>query len=59
MSFDSVPSRSKVMGWNARSLADYMKRLRLSSCDQVVMKTSMNGARFLKMKDGDLQKFPT
>ncbi|XP_020326741.1 lymphocyte cytosolic protein 2 isoform X2 [Oncorhynchus kisutch] len=59
MSFDSVPSRSEVMGWNARSLADYMKRLRLSSCDKVVMKTSMNGARFLKMKDGDLQKFPT
>ncbi|KAM9414096.1 lymphocyte cytosolic protein 2 isoform 2-T2 [Salvelinus alpinus] len=59
MSFESVPSRSEVMGWNARSLADYMKRLRLSSCDKVVMKTSMNGARFLKMKDGDLQKFPT
>ncbi|XP_041700261.1 lymphocyte cytosolic protein 2 [Coregonus clupeaformis] len=59
MSFDSVPAKSEVMGWNARSLADYMKRLRLSSCDKVVMKTSMNGARFLKMKDGDLQKFPT
>ncbi|CAB1325022.1 unnamed protein product [Coregonus sp. 'balchen'] len=38
MSFDSVPAKSEVMGWNARSLADYMKR---------------------KMKDGDLQKFPT
>ncbi|XP_070300782.1 lymphocyte cytosolic protein 2 isoform X2 [Salvelinus sp. IW2-2015] len=58
MSFESVPSRSEVMGWNARSLADYMKRLRLSSCDKVVMKTSMNGARFLIEKDGDLQKFP-
>ncbi|XP_029917454.1 lymphocyte cytosolic protein 2 [Myripristis murdjan] len=52
MSFDSVPPKVEVMGWNARSLADYMKRLKLSGCDKVVIKRSITGAQFMD-KEGD------
>ncbi|KAL0973844.1 hypothetical protein UPYG_G00211960 [Umbra pygmaea] len=59
MSSDSVPTKSVVMGWNSRSLADYLKRLKLSGCDKVIMKSSMNGSHFLNMTENDLQKFPS
>ncbi|KAI1898407.1 hypothetical protein AGOR_G00072020 [Albula goreensis] len=58
MSFDSVPSKSEVLSWNANRLADYLRRLELAGCDKVVLKCSMTGSRFLNMSDNDLQKFP-
>uniref|UniRef100_A0AAY5KSM4 SH2 domain-containing protein n=1 Tax=Esox lucius TaxID=8010 RepID=A0AAY5KSM4_ESOLU len=45
MSFESVPQKSEVMGWNTHSLSNYMKRL--SGCDNVVKRSNMNGERFL------------
>ncbi|KAJ8014906.1 hypothetical protein DPEC_G00020640 [Dallia pectoralis] len=59
MSFDSIPSKSEVLRWNHCNLSDYMKRLKLSGCDKVVMKSSLNGARFLNMTEKELQKFPS
>ncbi|XP_058271542.1 lymphocyte cytosolic protein 2a isoform X2 [Hemibagrus wyckioides] len=58
MSFDSIPSKSEVMGWDPPHLADFLRRRDLSGCDKVVMKCGMNGQRFLNMSDNDLQKFP-
>ncbi|XP_010869499.1 lymphocyte cytosolic protein 2a [Esox lucius] len=58
MSFDRMPSKSEVMGWNPHQLADYLRRLDLSGCDKVIAKCNMNGQRFLNMTDNDLQKFP-
>uniref|UniRef100_UPI003AB03A5C lymphocyte cytosolic protein 2 n=1 Tax=Centroberyx gerrardi TaxID=166262 RepID=UPI003AB03A5C len=59
MSFDVVPPKVEVMGWNARTLADYMKRLKLSGCDKVVMKGSITGVQFMQMTESELQVFPT
>ncbi|XP_056626305.1 lymphocyte cytosolic protein 2 [Triplophysa dalaica] len=59
MSFESLPSRSEVMGWNFAILADYLKKMKLSGCDRVVMKNNMSGAKFLNMSDKDLKRFPT
>ncbi|XP_071373813.1 lymphocyte cytosolic protein 2 isoform X2 [Centroberyx affinis] len=59
MSFDIVPPKVEVMGWNARTLADYMKRLKLSGCDKVVMKGSITGVQFMQMTESELQVFPT
>ncbi|KAK6321956.1 hypothetical protein J4Q44_G00067480 [Coregonus suidteri] len=58
MSFDRVPSKSEVMGWNPHQLSDYMRRLELSGCDKVIMKCKINGQRFLNMSENELQKFP-
>ncbi|KAF7650128.1 hypothetical protein LDENG_00130870 [Lucifuga dentata] len=58
MNFDQIPSKSEVMGWDPHHLADYLKRINLSSCDKVVMKNSMSGSRFVQMSENDLQKFP-
>lgn len=58
MSADRVPSRSEVMGWSPQQLADYLKRMSLSGCDKVVLKSAINGTRFVNMSDNDLQKFP-
>ncbi|XP_030621408.1 lymphocyte cytosolic protein 2 [Chanos chanos] len=58
MSFDNFPSKSEVMGWNPNSLADYLKKMKLSGCDTVVKKCGMNGSWFLNMSENDLHKFP-
>ncbi|KAF7697183.1 lymphocyte cytosolic protein 2a [Silurus meridionalis] len=58
MSFDSIPSKSEVMGWDSTHLADFLRRQNLSGCDKVVLKSGMTGQRFLNMSDNDLQKFP-
>ncbi|XP_016316653.1 lymphocyte cytosolic protein 2-like [Sinocyclocheilus anshuiensis] len=58
MSFESVPSKSEVMGWNSGNLADYLKNMKLLGCDRVVKKNNMSGATFLNMTDKDLKKFP-
>ncbi|KAK3524413.1 hypothetical protein QTP70_027980 [Hemibagrus guttatus] len=58
MSFDSIPSKSEVMGWDPPHLADFLRRRDLTGCDKVVLKCGMNGQRFLNMSDNDLQKFP-
>ncbi|XP_049441629.1 lymphocyte cytosolic protein 2 isoform X2 [Epinephelus fuscoguttatus] len=59
MSLNSVPSKVEVMGWNPQSLADYMRRLKLSGCDRLVIKSSINGAQFVQMTACDLQVFPS
>ncbi|XP_051277130.1 lymphocyte cytosolic protein 2 [Dicentrarchus labrax] len=59
MSSNNVPSKMEVMGWNPRSLADYMRRLKLSGSDRVVMKGSITGAQFMQMTECDLQVFPS
>ncbi|XP_026213290.1 lymphocyte cytosolic protein 2a isoform X2 [Anabas testudineus] len=58
MCADRTPSRSEVMGWSPRELADYLKRMNLSGCDKTVLKNSINGSRFVNLTDNDLQKFP-
>ncbi|XP_069052163.1 lymphocyte cytosolic protein 2a isoform X2 [Lepisosteus oculatus] len=58
MSFDQLPSRTEVLGWNANKLAEYLKSMDLKDCDRVVKKHSINGPRFLDMSENDLQKFP-
>ncbi|XP_066573217.1 lymphocyte cytosolic protein 2a isoform X3 [Amia ocellicauda] len=58
MSFDSIPSRSEVMSWNANRLAEYLKSMDLKDCEKVVKKYSITGPRFLEMSENDLQKFP-
>ncbi|XP_069552799.1 lymphocyte cytosolic protein 2 isoform X1 [Brachyistius frenatus] len=47
MSLANVPSTVEVMGWDPQSLADYMRKLRLSGCDRVVMKGSITGVQFM------------
>ncbi|XP_049898378.1 lymphocyte cytosolic protein 2 [Epinephelus moara] len=59
MSLNSVPSKVEVMGWNPQSLADYIRRLKLSGCDRLVIKSSINGAQFMQMTACDLQVFPS
>ncbi|XP_015239514.1 PREDICTED: lymphocyte cytosolic protein 2 [Cyprinodon variegatus] len=54
----SVPYKTEVLGWNPQQLADYLKRMNLPGCDKVVLKNSINGARFVNLTDNDLQKFP-
>ncbi|XP_054481460.1 LOW QUALITY PROTEIN: lymphocyte cytosolic protein 2a [Anoplopoma fimbria] len=58
MSADQVPSRTVVSGWSPQKLADYLKRMNLTGCDKVVLKNSIDGARFVNLSDNDLQKFP-
>ncbi|XP_060792241.1 lymphocyte cytosolic protein 2a [Neoarius graeffei] len=58
MSFDSMPPKAEVMGWDAAHLADFLRRQNLSGCDKVVLKSEMTGQRFLNMSDNDLQRFP-
>ncbi|KAM6985002.1 lymphocyte cytosolic protein 2a [Aplochiton taeniatus] len=58
MSFDRLPSKSEVMGWNPHILADYMKKMDLPGCDKVILRNSMSGSRFLNMSENDLQNFP-
>ncbi|KAE8286172.1 Protein Wnt-8a Precursor [Larimichthys crocea] len=58
MSFSDDLSKVEVMGWSPQSLADYMRRLKLTNCDKVVMKGNISGAQFLQMTDFDLQVFP-
>ncbi|XP_042349318.1 lymphocyte cytosolic protein 2 isoform X2 [Plectropomus leopardus] len=47
------------MRWNPQSLADYMRRLKLSGCDKLVIMSSISGAQFMQMKTSDLQMFPS
>ncbi|KAL4631280.1 lymphocyte cytosolic protein 2-like isoform X1 [Arapaima gigas] len=46
------------MGWDAPTLANYMRKLELNGCDKVVMKYVINGSKFLNMQNNELQKFP-
>ncbi|KAG8004189.1 Cytokine-dependent hematopoietic cell linker [Nibea albiflora] len=48
MSFSDDLSKVEVMGWSPQSLADYMRRLKLTNCDKVVMKGNISGAQFLE-----------
>ncbi|KAL3045145.1 hypothetical protein OYC64_013409 [Pagothenia borchgrevinki] len=59
MSCNNVPSKVDVMGWNQQSLADYMRKLKLSGCDKLVMRSSITGAHFLQMASCELQVFPS
>ncbi|KAM4621888.1 lymphocyte cytosolic protein 2 [Polymixia lowei] len=59
MSFDGVPPKMEVMGWNSFALADFMKRLKLSGCEKVVKKGNITGMQFLQMTECELQKFPS
>ncbi|XP_063732663.1 lymphocyte cytosolic protein 2 isoform X1 [Eleginops maclovinus] len=59
MSLNNVPSKADVMGWNQQSLATYLRKLKLSGCDKLVIKSSITGAHFLKMTACDLQMFPS
>ncbi|KAK1904811.1 Lymphocyte cytosolic protein 2 [Dissostichus eleginoides] len=59
MSCNNVPSKVDVMGWNQQSLADYMRTLKLSGCDKLVMRSSITGAHFLQMAPCELQVFPS
>ncbi|XP_067313605.1 lymphocyte cytosolic protein 2 [Pseudorasbora parva] len=59
MSFESLPTKSEVMGWNSGNLADYLKKMKLPGCDRVVKKSNISGARFLNMTEKDIRKFPT
>ncbi|KAF3838083.1 hypothetical protein F7725_009851 [Dissostichus mawsoni] len=59
MSCNNVPSKVDVMGWNQQSLADYMRTLKLSGCDKLVMRSSITGAHFLQMARCELQVFPS
>ncbi|KAM7418006.1 hypothetical protein PAMA_017579 [Pampus argenteus] len=47
MDLNNVPSKEEVMGWDPRTLADYMKRLKLPGCDKVVMRENISGAQFM------------
>ncbi|KAM9451660.1 lymphocyte cytosolic protein 2a isoform 2-T2 [Clarias gariepinus] len=58
MSFDSIPPKSDVMGWDPPHLADFLRRQNMTGCDKVILKHGINGQRFLNMTDNDLQKFP-
>ncbi|XP_005468062.1 lymphocyte cytosolic protein 2 [Oreochromis niloticus] len=58
MNFSNIPSKAEVMGWNPQTLADYMRKLKLSGCDRVVTKSSIDGAQFMNMTECDLQMFP-
>ncbi|KAK5897356.1 hypothetical protein CesoFtcFv8_010426 [Champsocephalus esox] len=59
MSCNNVPSKVDVMGWNQQSLSDYMRKLKLSGCDKLVMRSSMTGEQFLQMASCELQVFPS
>ncbi|XP_034739898.1 lymphocyte cytosolic protein 2 isoform X2 [Etheostoma cragini] len=59
MSSNGAPSKVEVMGWNPQSLADYMRRLKLSGCDTFVTKGSITGAQFMQMTAHELQGFPS
>ncbi|XP_059912482.1 lymphocyte cytosolic protein 2-like [Gadus macrocephalus] len=58
MSFERMPPRSEVLGWSPPRLADFLRKMNLSGSDKVVVKSSMNGARFLNMTENDVLKFP-
>ncbi|KAM7389491.1 hypothetical protein PAMP_023467 [Pampus punctatissimus] len=53
MDLNNVPSKEEVMGWDPRTLADYMKRLKLPGCDKVVMRGNISGAQFMEDDDSD------
>ncbi|XP_068570505.1 lymphocyte cytosolic protein 2 [Cebidichthys violaceus] len=59
MSLNNVPSKVEVLGWSPQSLADYMRRLKLSGCDKLVIKESISGAQFMEMTMCNLQVFPS
>ncbi|XP_031713505.1 lymphocyte cytosolic protein 2 [Anarrhichthys ocellatus] len=59
MSWNNVPSKAEVLGWSPQSLADYMRTLKLSGCDKLVMKDSISGAQFMEMTTCNLQVFPS
>ncbi|KAM6976915.1 uncharacterized protein lcp2b [Aplochiton taeniatus] len=56
MNSEGFPTKAEVLRWDSGALADYMKKLKLSGCDKVVMKGSMNGARFLDDSDDDYEQ---
>ncbi|KAM9356769.1 cytokine-dependent hematopoietic cell linker [Symphorus nematophorus] len=47
MSLNNVPTKAEVMGWNPQCLSNYMRKLKLSGCDKVVMKGNITGAQFM------------
>ncbi|XP_008277814.1 lymphocyte cytosolic protein 2 isoform X2 [Stegastes partitus] len=59
MNFTQVPAQVEVMGWSPHSLADYLKKLKLSGCDKLVMKYGITGAQFMQMTEYELQVFPS
>ncbi|XP_066502747.1 lymphocyte cytosolic protein 2a [Hoplias malabaricus] len=58
MSFNNIPSKTEVMGWDSSHVAEFLKRRDLMGCDKVILKNKINGQRFLNMSENDLQKFP-
>ncbi|XP_077089571.1 lymphocyte cytosolic protein 2a isoform X2 [Siphateles boraxobius] len=58
MSFDGIPSKSEVLGWDSQRLADFLKRRNLTGCDKVITRYNISGQRFLSMTENDLQRFP-
>ncbi|XP_037833440.1 lymphocyte cytosolic protein 2 [Kryptolebias marmoratus] len=59
MSLVNAPSKEEVMGWNTQTLADYMRQLNLSSCDSVVLQSSITGAQFIHMSQSQMEVFPS
>ncbi|XP_047441988.1 lymphocyte cytosolic protein 2 [Mugil cephalus] len=55
---NNIPSKAEVMGWNSQSLADFMRKLKLTGCDRVVTKASITGEQFIHMTEGELDVFP-
>ncbi|XP_076877194.1 uncharacterized protein lcp2b isoform X2 [Brachyhypopomus gauderio] len=58
MNLDGTPSRAEVTDWSCQTLADYLKKMRLSGCDTLVKRSGINGSKFLAMSDTDIQRFP-
>ncbi|XP_068437291.1 lymphocyte cytosolic protein 2 isoform X2 [Clinocottus analis] len=58
MSLNNIPSKVEVLGWSPQSLADYMRRQKLSGCDKLVIKGNISGAKFMEMTMVELQVFP-
>uniref|UniRef100_A0A1A8RH65 Lymphocyte cytosolic protein 2 (SH2 domain containing leukocyte protein of 76kDa) n=1 Tax=Nothobranchius rachovii TaxID=451742 RepID=A0A1A8RH65_9TELE len=54
----SLPYKSEVMGWSAQQLAEYLRKMNVPGCDDVVLRNSISGSKFVNLSDNDLQKFP-
>ncbi|XP_076018932.1 lymphocyte cytosolic protein 2 [Genypterus blacodes] len=59
MDLDSLPLQVEVMGWNPRTLADFMRKLQLPGCDKAVIRGSITGAQFMQMTPCELHGFPS
>ncbi|KAF7206736.1 lymphocyte cytosolic protein 2 [Nothobranchius furzeri] len=54
----SLPYKSEVMGWSAQQLAEYLRKMNVPGCDDVVLRNSISGSKFVNLSDNDLQRFP-